>query len=272
MRGTVVVTGASTGIGRASALHLASLGFDVLAGVRRPADGEALGPTVTPVIVDVTDTDEIAALAAQIGDAPLAGLVNNAGIVVAGPLEAVPLDDLRRQIEVNVIAQVAVTQALLPALRRGPGRVVNIGSIGGRGAVAFNGPYGMSKFAVRCFNDALRLELHDDGIKVVLLQPGSVATEIWRKGLEDSEAQVEALSPEMLALYGPRIAKFRKVVERTARMGIPAERCAKVVGKAMTAERPRAHYLVGPDARLLAQVSKLPPALSDRVTRLATGG
>lgn len=271
VKGIVVVTGASSGIGKATALHLAQLGFHVLAGVRKPADGEALGPAVEPVIVDVTDGGQVAALAERVGDAPLAGLVNNAGIVVTSPLEAVDLDELRRQLDVNVVAQLGVTQALLPALRRGPGRVVNIGSIGGRRAVAFNGPYGMSKFAMRCMSDNLRQELRPDGVKVVLIEPGSIRTPIWSKAVADSDEVLEGMAPAMRELYGERITRFRKTALRTERMGIPAERCAKVIAKALTAQRPRAHYLVGPDARVQAQIARLPTAVSDRILRAVTG-
>ena len=188
--GTVVITGASTGIGRATALRLARAGFDVLAGVRREEDGAALrgeDGRIEPVLVDVTDAGQVAGLAARVGGAPLAGLVNNAGIAVAGPLEGIPLDDVRRQYEVNVFGLLAVTQALLQSIRAGHGRIVNIGSIGGRINTPFVGPYSSSKAAVRSLSAALRRELRPWDIRVALVEPGALDTPIWRKGEEGAQ-------------------------------------------------------------------------------------
>jgi NAD(P)-dependent dehydrogenase (short-subunit alcohol dehydrogenase family) len=270
-RGTVVVTGASTGIGRATAQRLAGLGFTVVAGVSKDADARAISaPGIEPVLVDVTDPDGIAALRARLEDRPISGLVNNAGVTVNGAIEYLELDELRRQFEVNLFGHVAVTQALLPGIRAAKGRIVNIGSIGGRTALPFIGAYTASKFAMHGLTDSLRLELAPAGIHVSLVEPGSIDTEIWRKGIEDAERQFEELTPEQEERYGDRLRKMDKVGRRTAKMAISPEKAAKVVTHALTARRPRARYLVGVDARVQSAVGRLPAAMSDRVLRLLT--
>jgi NAD(P)-dependent dehydrogenase (short-subunit alcohol dehydrogenase family) len=206
---TVVITGASTGIGAACAWHLDRLGFTVLAGVRRMEDGEALkaqaSTRLQPIILDVTDTKSIEearqVVAELVGARGVAGLVNNAGIAVAGPLETVPIADLRRQFEVNVIGQVAVTQAFLPLLRRGRGRIVNMGSIAGRAAMPVMGPYSASKFALEALTDALRLEVQQWGIQVSIVEPGAIATPIWTKSGTKAEELETTTSEELKTLY-----------------------------------------------------------------------
>ncbi len=212
--GAVLITGASTGIGAAAALRLDRAGFRVFAGVRKPADGEALraqaSARLTPIIIDVTDQASIDAAAAEvtqtIGGTGLAGLVNNAGISVAGPIELVPVDDLRRQLEVNVIGQVAVTQAFMPLIRAARGRVVFIGSIGGRMSTPFLGPYSASKFALEAIADAMRVEMRPWRIHVAIVEPGSIKTPFWDKGLSDAEVMERKLTPEGHALYDDAIA------------------------------------------------------------------
>ena len=254
-RGTVVVTGASTGIGRATALRLAAGGFEVLAGVRREADGEQLVTeagtgTIVPVGVDVTDAAQIAALGERLAGRPLAGLVNNAGISVNGPLEFVELDELRRQLEVNLVGHVAVTQALLEPLRTARGRIVNITSIGGRFANPFLGPYVASKFAFEGLSDSLRRELRPWGIHVAMIEPGSIATEIWKKGTADGREQLDSLPPRALELYGTRLRAVLKLAGRAGRTAIPPDRVAKKIEHALTASRPKTRYIVGPDAHV----------------------
>jgi NAD(P)-dependent dehydrogenase (short-subunit alcohol dehydrogenase family) len=212
-KGAVLVTGASTGIGRASALRLDQLGFQVFAGVRKDADGKALKQKAkgdfTPILLDVTDDASIAAAAKTVskavGNRGLAGLVNNAGIVVPGPLEFLPLGDLRSQIEVNVIGQVAVTQAFLPMLRKGRGRIVNIGSIGGRMATPFMGAYNASKFALEALTDSLRMELKPWEISVSIIEPGNIDTRIWEKGQDAADVLLEKLPKEGHDLYDPAL-------------------------------------------------------------------
>jgi NAD(P)-dependent dehydrogenase (short-subunit alcohol dehydrogenase family) len=245
----VLVTGASTGIGHATATHLRARGWDVLAGVRKQQDGESLAAQgIEVVLLDVTDEASIAAAAKQVGDRPLHGLVNNAGVAIGGPLEYLPVERLRYLLEVNVVGVVAVTQALLPALRRATGRVVNIGSVGGRVSSPFVGPYNASKHAIEAITDSWRQELARWGLHVVVVEPGSVSTPIWSKGVEQVKEQRGSLPPDALERYGKELAAFDGIMERMDRMGVEPLKVARVVEKALTSRRPRPRYLVGVDA------------------------
>lgn len=276
---TVLVTGASTGIGRATALRLAAAGWRVFAGVRRDADGRALADasagSLTPVALDVTDPAQIAAAADSIADAVggagLAGLVNNAGIARGGPVEYLPVDDWRLQFEVNLFGQVAVTQAMMPLLRDARGRIVFIGSNSGRISTPMMAPYGASKFAIEALAASMRLELRPWGMKVVVVEPGAVKTAIWEKGRALAD-ELEAVMPaDAASRYGDQIAAIRKGIETQDRAGIPADRVAAVVEKALTADRPRARYQVGIDSHVSAAASRvLPDRLLDvAVAKLA---
>jgi NAD(P)-dependent dehydrogenase (short-subunit alcohol dehydrogenase family) len=273
---TVLITGASTGIGRATALHLAGTGWTVLAGVRKVADGEALvadgGERVVPIVLDVTDPAQIAATVERVDEdgGRLDALVNNAGIGYGGPLELIPIDDLRHQLEVNVLGPVAVTQALLPALRRARGRVVFVSSIGGRVAMAFTAPYAASKHAIEAIGDALRVELSSSHVQVALVEPGSVATPIWDK----SRAQGDGLSvpAELVGQYGHVPAAMDKVLRDTERRGVPPEQVAKTIEHALTARRMNARYVIGRDARAMLIAKRLlPDHLFDRLSRRVLG-
>jgi NAD(P)-dependent dehydrogenase (short-subunit alcohol dehydrogenase family) len=272
--GTVLVTGASTGIGEATALHLKGLGFDVVGAVRKDEDAARLRDSgLRSLLLDVTDPDSIAAASADLGDGPLAGLVNNAGIAVAAPLEFLPIDQLRRQLEVNVVGQVAVTQAFLPALRAGRGRIVNVSSIGGRVALPLVGAYNMSKFALEAFSDSLRRELLSQGVDVIAIEPGGVKTPIWRKGGELADELVDGMPPDAERLYGRLIAGVRKQTARIAQGGSPPSAVAEVIGTALTAKRPRTRYLVGRDAKMRARVDAvLPDRLMDRAVERTLRG
>lgn len=269
-RGAVLITGASTGIGRTTAQHLDSLGFNVFAGVRKQADADSLraqaSERLTPVIIDVTDEASIESAVAEVksavGERGLVGLFNNAGIGVGGPLEFVPVEELRRQMEVNLIGQVAVTQVCLPLLRAGQGRIVFTGSIGGRVASPMLGPYSASKFALEAVTDSLRLELQPWDIWVSILEPGMIATDIWEKGTTDISEARERLGEDGERLYGDALNSYEKrFMDRGARDGIPPEKVAKAVEHALTAKRPRTRYLVGADAKIMARAKRL---LSDR--------
>jgi NAD(P)-dependent dehydrogenase (short-subunit alcohol dehydrogenase family) len=259
--GTVLVTGASTGIGEAAALHLKELGFDAVAAVRKDEDAERLGSQgLRTVKLDVTDADSIAAARRELGDAPLAGLVNNAGIAVAAPLEFLPLDQLRRQLEVNVIGQVAVTQQFLPALRAARGRIVNVSSIGGRVALPLVSPYNASKFALEAISDSLRRELLPHGVDVIVIEPGGVKTPIWGKGNETADEIQAGMPPEAEQLYGPMIAALRRETVKIAQQtGIEPREVAEVIGRALTADKPRTRYLVGREAKIRAVAAKVMP-------------
>ena len=270
----VVITGASTGIGAACALHLDRLGFLVFAGVRKDPDGTALqersSGRLIPLPLDVTEQSSIqkaqVMVAEHVKRTGLFGLINNAGIAVVGPLEAVPIPDLRRQLEINLIGQVAVTQAFLPLIRQARGRIVNMGSIAGRAATPLMGPYAASKFALEAITDALRLEVQQWGIQVSIVEPGAIATPIWEKSGRDA-ANLEAVTtPELRTLYGTVIAAVRKVVERAAQRAISPDVVAEAVVHALTATRPKTRYLVGTDAKLRALMVKLlPDRISDRL-------
>lgn len=265
-RGAVVVTGCSSGIGRACAVHLAELGFDVLAGVRKEEDGERLraeaAGRLEPVLLDVTDAAAIDALKVRTSESAggrLAGLVNNAGVPGSGPVEQIPLDEFRRVMDVNVTGQVAVTQALLPELRRTRGRVVFMSSIGGRVAQPFMSPYNASKFAIEAVGDSLRQELAPFGVHVSIVEPGSIATPIWGRGAESATTFRERLDSDADRVYGEAIDRFSEVARKTGERGIPPEAVAKVVGHALTAPRPRTRYLVGVDAKILARLKGITP-------------
>ncbi|MGB2851912.1 MAG: SDR family oxidoreductase [Solirubrobacterales bacterium] len=272
-RRTALVTGASTGIGRATALELARCGFAVLAGVRKPEDGEALQTSATgemePVIIDVTDAASIEAAAAKVSEQAgggLAGLVNNAGIAYTGPLEFVALDDLRHQLEVNLIGQLAVTQAMLPELRAASGRIVNVTSIGGLVATPFFGPYVASKFALEAVSDCLRIELRPWGIETIAIEPGSATTEIWDSGQSIADETRARMGDEAERLYGAALDQTQRISAQTGARGIPPEEVARVIHKALTVRRPRARYTVGRDAVGMKFASRLlPDKLWDRI-------
>ena len=277
---TVVITGASTGIGEACALELDRLGFRVFAGVRAEADGERLrrqaSPRLAPLRLDVTDGQQVADAASAVaeagGPAGLAGLVNNAGIVVAGPVELLPLDAWRRQFEVNLIGQVAVTQALLPLVRTARGRIVFIGSVNGRLAAPYLGPYAASKHALEAVADSLRVELRTWGIPVALVEPGSVKTPIWDKSRAAADRLAEDLTPAGKALYGEDIEAMRRATQRLAARGVPVDRVVRAVVHALTARRPKTRYLLGADNRsILAAFKFLPDRARDWFVRRALG-
>jgi len=264
---TVVITGASTGIGEACALHLDALGFRVFAGVRKQADGEALkgraSARLAPVSLDVTDERSIAAavetVARSAGDTGLAGLVNNAGIAVAGMLEFMPLAALRNQLEVNVLGPIAVTQAFLPLLRKARGRVVNIGSNSGLLSTPFLGAYCASKFALEALTDALRGELRPWGIQVSIVEPGNIQTPIWEKSSAAAKQLLDGLPQQAHELYGAAIEAVGKTAEKSAASAIPAAAVARAVTHALTAKRPKTRYRVGTDATVQALLARYVP-------------
>ncbi len=269
MRGrAVLVTGASTGIGAATVAALAARGFIVYAGVRTGADAErvrASHANVRPLLLDVTEQRAIATAVeiVRTGNVPLTGLVNNAGVAFGGPLEMLPLDELRAQFDVNVIGAMAVTQAFAPLLREQPSRIVFIGSIAGRIAMPYMAPYCASKAALRTLADALRMELASSHIDVSLIEPGSVATPIWSKGLAFL-APLPATAP---AHYRAAIEGVLQTLAAEERNGLPVSRVARAVVRALTVRKPNAHYILGAPARMGALLALLPPSLHDRFLR-----
>jgi NAD(P)-dependent dehydrogenase (short-subunit alcohol dehydrogenase family) len=267
---SVLITGASTGIGRATALRLDAAGWKVFAGVRKESDADSLrdagSERIVPLILDVTDAAQIAAAAARVeteSEGRLEGLVNNAGVAIPGPLETLAIGDFRRQIEVNMTGQVAVTQALLPAIRAARGRLVFISSIGGRVALPLTGAYHAAKFGIEAVGDVFRQELRPWGISVSIVEPGSIDTPIWERGERTAD---EIGTPEREALYGRVVESYRKVIRETAERGIAPEKAAKAIEHALTASRPRARYLVGLEAKMAARAKLLvPTSIFDRI-------
>ena len=277
---SALVTGASTGIGRATTLWLDSRGWRVYAGVRREEDAaslrEAGSDRLQPLILDVTRAEQIDAAARRIAEETagdgLDGLVNNAGTAVPGPLETLPIEDFRRQIEVNLTAHVAVTQAMLPSVRAARGRIVFITSIGGLMAIKMFGAYHASKFALEAVGDVFRQELAPWGIRVSIVEPGSIATPIWGRGVSEADALLERASEEERALYPKYIARYRDAALGAAARGIPPERVAATIERALTADRPRTRYLVGLDARGQALIARfIPDRVLDRLISMMTG-
>ncbi len=277
---TVLISGASSGIGRATALRLAASGWDVMAGVRDPAVGAALAAEagaagrVTPLALNITDPTQVAAAAEAVwertGPAGLDALVNNAGAALGGPLEMLALEDVRQQFEVNFFGHLAMTQALIPALRRAGGRLILVSSIGGLLTTPYMSPYHASKYALEAVGDALRVELRRSHIQVALIEPGSIATPIWDKGNELIDGV--AVPPELEQYYGHIPAAMAKALKDTAKRGIPPERVAQTIEDALAARRMRARYLVGVDARAMSWLKRLlPDHVLDRVLRRAIG-
>ena len=268
---SVVITGASTGIGRATALHLASLGFRVFAGIRKPGDGEALveesSGAVEPISLEVTDPGSIEEAAEHVrgelgAGGELRGVVNNAGYALETPLEFVDRDALRHQFDVNVIGLADVTKTFLPQLRRPGGRIVNVSSGAGQIAIPLSGAYSASKYAVEAMSDALRVEVRNQGLHVSLVVPGFIESPIHEKNAVRAREMLEALPPVGRERYGPAFERMRRSMERRARHASPALDVAKAIEKALTAKRPRARYPVTFEANLLSVVG---PFLGSRV-------
>ena len=281
MKGGVVVTGASTGIGNACALHLDRIGFRVFAGVRRDEDAERLraqaSERLTPVKLDVTDAESIRAAADQVTTAlagePLSGLVNNAGIAVSGPVEYLPIEEVRKQLEVNFIGQVAVTQAFLPLLRRSRGRVVNIGSVGGEVALPFLSPYAASKHALEGFSDSLRREVRSLGVHVSVVRPGAIQSSIWERGNAAADEVLGRVPPEALEVYGDAVRGARAAANQRAQEAIPAQEVADVVEHALMADRPKTRYVVGRVGKAMVALERwLPDRVFDRLVARAMRG
>jgi len=266
----VVVTGASKGIGEATVRYLDERGFRVFAGYRDEADAEKLrrgaSDRLIPLRLDVTEESDVAAAAERVAEAApggIAGLVNNAGLVVVAPMECIPLDQLRLQLAVNVEAVVAVTRAFMPLVRRGGGRLVNVGSINGRLASPWVGAYCASKFALEALTDSLRIELRHWGIPVSLVEPGAIRTPIWETSIERARENIARFDPGCRELYGKILDKMAARVRGAPKHAAAPEKVAARIHHALTARRPRTRYLVGIDARIGALAVHLPDRWRD---------
>jgi NAD(P)-dependent dehydrogenase (short-subunit alcohol dehydrogenase family) len=272
---SVLISGASRGIGRATTLRLARAGWTVYATVRKAADGEELvaeaGHQVHPLQLDVTDDAQIAALGEALPER-LDALVNNAGIVVSGPLESLSADELREQFEVNVVGAVALTNAVLPRLRIAQGRIVFVSSLSGLVSTPMTGAYNASKFAIEAIADAWRLELRPWGVKVALVEPAMTDTDLWRNAPETLEAEVAAMSDEHRELYGEHLAGMRRAVPKIQKMAKPVDTVTATIERALTATRPKARYPVGVDVKVQAALSGVTPSrVMDAVNGRLTG-
>lgn len=270
----VVITGASTGIGETCALAIERMGYHVFAGVRRAEDGIALerkaSGQLTWLLLDITDIQSIEAaacmVAAAVGEKGLAGLMNNAGVSSIGPLEFLPIVELRRLLEVNTVGQLAVTQAFLPLLRSARGRIINIGSISGRLALPFGGAYSVSKFALEALTDELRLELRPWGLHVALIEPGGIATPLWEKSIAMADRLLECLPEQAQDYYGAVFPTLRALAANWGLQGTEPAAVARAVIHALAARRPKTRYFVGCRAGLSARILiHLPDRVRDRL-------
>jgi NAD(P)-dependent dehydrogenase (short-subunit alcohol dehydrogenase family) len=265
---SVVVTGASTGIGRAAVTALAGAGFHIFPTVRKAADAEELrqrlGANVTPLMVDLLDETSVRAAGETVVEAgPLFGLVNNAGASLPGPLEYLPIEVFRQQLEINLTAQLLMTQVMLPALRRsaerdGDARIVMIGSIGGRIAGPILGAYQAAKHGLVGLTGSLRAELAPSDIKVILLEPGVIATPIWQRGVAAGE-EIESGRQEEFARYGAQVAAVRRLAERASHRGVSPEVPARKIVEALTSEHPAPRAVIGRDAHVVAAMVRVLP-------------
>lgn len=264
---TVIVTGASSGIGYATAKALSKRGCQVFAGVRKDADFERLAKDeVEPVLLDVTQEKSIQAaleaVSARRKKGNIVSLVNNAGLAIGGPVEAVSIEKWKEQFEVNVFGLVRATQTFLPWIRESKGRVVNISSVSGLAAIPYLGPYAASKFAVEAISDSLRREIQRFGCKVIVIEPGPIQTPIWEKGLGKKEAISEAIPASLKAVYGDSLESFYQMVKKSAESAVSTEKVTQVIEKAIFQKTPKTRYVVG-DLSVSLQ-TKLLPFLPDR--------
>jgi NAD(P)-dependent dehydrogenase (short-subunit alcohol dehydrogenase family) len=267
-RGAIFITGASTGIGRATAIRLANAGYTVIPGLRR--DEPLPAPVSAPVLLDLADPTSIAPACKDVlerADGNLVGLVNNAGMSIGGVFEGLTMEDWRGQFEVNLFGHIAITRALFPGLLSNKGRIVTVGSIGGRMSLPYLGPYTASKFAVRGWMDSLRSEISSQGMRAVLIEPGSIATPLWEKGTSDANSRLEGLPDEMRSRYEKHVNGALHMSAVAEKQAIPPDRVAKVIEQALTAQKPKGRYLVGPDAHIQAVVAAMPTRILDGVMK-----
>jgi NAD(P)-dependent dehydrogenase (short-subunit alcohol dehydrogenase family) len=274
MQELVIITGASSGIGEATARELARRGFHVLAGVRNDRDANAIhGSGIEPLIIDITNPDHIRALATRVHGDPqgraVRALVNNAGIGVNAPVEVFAIDEWRRLFEVNFFGHIAVTQMLLPALIRSKGRVINISSVGGRIAMATYGPYAGTKFALEAVSDSLRREIAPLGVQVVVVEPAAVRTKIGDRAIARAQEMAPTMTPEQSERYGRLVEAITAQAASAMESGLSADAAAKVIAQAVTARKPRTRYTIGREAALLPLLTTLPDRMLDRILAAA---
>lgn len=271
--GAVVITGASTGIGQACALYLDQKGFTVFAGVRKQVDADALkaksSDRLTPILLDVTNQQQVIEsakiVANSVGEGGIVGLINNAGIAVAAPIEFVPLDRLRQQLEVNVIGLVAVTQAFLPLIRKGKGRIVNVSSFGGTISSPILSPYNASKFALEALSDSMRMELRPWGIEVAVIKPAAIKTPIWDKAAASKADLENELPSEAFDLYGDAIDRIVTYSEEANQRGASVDVVSEAIFHALTADKPKTRYMIAMNRFVFTLLKWLPDRIRDRL-------
>ena len=271
----ILISGASTGIGKAAAVHLARKGHVVWAGVRSQKSFDQItGANIQgliPVFLDVCDEKSVANCVGEIKkkSGMLHALVNNAGIAVGGPVEGVKIEDWRRQFETNVFGQVRVIQECLPLLRESRGRIVNVSSIAGRVSSPFLGPYSASKFALEALSDSLRREVQSDGLSVSVIEPGPIATPFWEKSKTEGLQKTDLYSPMLKKVYGAAIERFKKQVDLAEKTASPVKHVTAVIEHALTSRKPKTRYLVGRGSSATALVfGALPDRWADRLIQL----
>ena len=273
----IAITGASTGIGKATAIYLDRLGFRVFAGIRKEADGQALSKEasdrLTPIHLDVTDDNSIAdtiSIVTEATSGELFGLINNAGLSLNGPLELVPGPEMKKLMDVNVLGLLAVTKAFIPLLRKGQGRLINISSGHGLLAIPDKSVYAASKFAVQAISDSLRVELQPFGVSVSCLVVGKVDTDVLGKIVAERDKMMKDADPEIRKLYSPLLEFFDKEVKGLA--GIAPSEVGKIVAEALMKKKPKAYYFIGPGAKKMRNLARLPVGLRDRLMYKAIYG
>ncbi len=270
-RPAALITGASSGIGHACVAALAGAGYQVYAGVRRTAAAEALqrefGPAVHPLVFDLLRQDTVESAVDRMGQAVdgLDALINNAGIALAGPLEVLPADALRESFEAGLLGHHTLTRLMLPMLRARGGRLVWVSSVSGRVALPYRGPYAACKFAMEALADAWRLELREQGLRVILIEPGRIRTPIWGKSLDLAKVWFEQADPAVSQRYAETMSAMEAAVKRRLNEGASAAEVADAVLHSLTSKRPRARYVLGRDAKLLLWINRLPTGWRDRV-------
>lgn len=270
----ILISGASTGIGRACAIHLANAGHTVWAGVRAEKSFQELEKLsvrgLTPVYLDVTDSKSLASAVKDVKKTSggLHGLINNAGIAVGGPIEGLSMDDWRRQFDTNFFGLIELTKACLPMLRESKGRIINMSSLSGRIASPYMGPYSASKFALEAYSDTLRREVGKFGVEVCVVEPGPIDTPIWKKSMQEGLDKKAQMSDDVQAAYGRSLDKFFKTIEKAELAASPVEWVVRAVDHALTARRPRTRYPVGRGIGVAAKISNvMPDRVMDRLIR-----
>ncbi len=264
---SVVITGTSSGIGKACVLNLDKHGFKIFATVRKTKDYRNIqretSKNVIPLILDLSDENSIKSaysiVSANVGESGLSGLINNAAIAIGGSLEFMSITDIRKQFEINLFGQIAMIQTFLPLLRKGSGRIINISSTNGWVSFPFMGAYCATKYALEAISDALRLELEKWKIPVSVINPNKIISPIWEKSISITNSLFEKLPPEAKSYYDTILSGVIKTIRKTAYTALTPDIIVKAVFHALTAKKPKIRYLPSFETKILFLVSKILP-------------